>query len=262
MPLDILGRHWATPAGICSEQIGSAYGDDFAPWRDTFFKFGIRDIVTINAYDVDGHGIAINAFHPKRVVLPPTYIEQLERVAVHLITSYRLRRAGTPNGFLADDVEAILTPDGHVHDARGEASTKREELTIATRLIERARGQLRRTTPEEALTIWRALVEARWSLVNFVDTDGKRFLIARVNDPKPTATTRLTAREHQIVSLAAHGHSNKLIGYELGIAEGTVGAHISAAMRKLGVTTRASLAALYAVETISDDHTNAKSPRT
>jgi DNA-binding CsgD family transcriptional regulator len=237
-PPEVLAEHWATPAGALTALLGDA-ADDFTPWRDTFYRIGVRDIVTINAYDTDGRGMAVNAFHPQRLELSRAYVEQLERVAAHLISAYRLRRAG------AAHVEAIMTPAGRVEHAEGEALAKLDELCEAAQSIERARGAMRKDAPEEALAAWRALIDARWSLVDFVDRDGKRFLVARVNEPSVAAGTRLSTRERQIVALVARGHSNKLIGYDLGIAEGTVAAHLSSAMRKLDVSNRANLAAVF-----------------
>jgi DNA-binding NarL/FixJ family response regulator len=48
----------------------------------------------------------------------------------------------------------------------------------------------------------------------------------------------LTAREHQILTLVAHGLANKTIAKELSIAEGTVKAHLGAIFRKMKVTNR------------------------
>ncbi len=65
--------------------------------------------------------------------------------------------------------------------------------------------------------------------------------LARRNEqgcPDPRA---LGARERDVVALAALGKSNKLIAYELGLSPSTVGSHLSAAMRKLGVASRVEL---------------------
>jgi DNA-binding NarL/FixJ family response regulator len=48
----------------------------------------------------------------------------------------------------------------------------------------------------------------------------------------------LTQGELRVFELLAHGKSNKIIAYELGIKESTVKAHITAILRKLGVYSR------------------------
>ena len=60
------------------------------------------------------------------------------------------------------------------------------------------------------------------------------------------ATDPLTPREREVLVLIGRGMSNKLIARELGIAEKTVKAHVSAVLAKLGVADRTQ-AALYAV---------------
>jgi DNA-binding CsgD family transcriptional regulator len=53
--------------------------------------------------------------------------------------------------------------------------------------------------------------------------------------------SRLTARELQIASLVAMGHSNKQIHRELGISEWTVCSHLRRIFIKLGVDSRAAM---------------------
>jgi DNA-binding NarL/FixJ family response regulator len=48
----------------------------------------------------------------------------------------------------------------------------------------------------------------------------------------------LTARETEVLNLIVHGKSNKEIGDELGISEGTVKSHVNNLLDKLGVTDR------------------------
>jgi len=152
---------------------------------------------------------------------------QLEHVVAHLIAAARLRRYG---GWL----EAVLTPAGALCHAEGEAIYMREELREATRTMDRARTRLRVTSPEDALSAWRVLVEARWSLLDMIDSDGKRLVVARVNPPRMRGSDVLAAREQQILALAGCGHTNRLIAYELGLSEGVIEAHLAAALRKLG----------------------------
>jgi DNA-binding CsgD family transcriptional regulator len=52
---------------------------------------------------------------------------------------------------------------------------------------------------------------------------------------------RLSARELQIATMIAEGHSNKTIGYELGISIWTVSTHLRRIFVKLGVRSRAAM---------------------
>ncbi len=56
---------------------------------------------------------------------------------------------------------------------------------------------------------------------------------------------RLTARQRAVLRLALKGMPNKLIGRELGLSEGTIKSHLSAAFRTLDVRNRTE--ALYAI---------------
>lgn len=58
---------------------------------------------------------------------------------------------------------------------------------------------------------------------------------------------QLTDREHDILIGLAKGLPNKLIGRELGIAEGTVKVHMKSLLRKLNFRSRLE-AAIWAVE--------------
>ncbi len=60
----------------------------------------------------------------------------------------------------------------------------------------------------------------------------------------PLAPERLTRREHEVLTLIAHGHSNKRIAFELGISEKTVKAHVGHLLAKLGVADRTQAALL------------------
>jgi DNA-binding NarL/FixJ family response regulator len=122
-----------------------------------------------------------------------------------------------------------------VEHATGVATTPaaRGALTLGARAVDRARGALRRRDPGEAVEVWRGLVAGRWSLVDQVDTDGRRYLIAHRNDPTTPDLRALTAREQQVVGYADLGHSNKLIAYELGLSPSTVGVLLKGARMKL-----------------------------
>jgi DNA-binding CsgD family transcriptional regulator len=175
-----------------------------------------------------------------------------ERVAVHITTGHRLRRGlskaetavGTKLGELPLNAEALLDPRHFlVSHAVGDARNNEASRTIreAAVRVDRARGKLRKDDPEEALRLWRAMVRGRWSLVDWFDTDGRRFVLAKPNMPNLGDPRGLTEREHQVVTYAARGESSKLVGYRLGISPPRISTLLHDGMRKLGVKTQAQL---------------------
>jgi DNA-binding NarL/FixJ family response regulator len=70
-------------------------------------------------------------------------------------------------------------------------------------------------------------------------------LAARFASFAPAAAdlSALTQREREIVWYASLGHSNKLIGYELGLPASTVATHLTRVSQKLGVASRIDLIA-------------------
>lgn len=64
---------------------------------------------------------------------------------------------------------------------------------------------------------------------------------ARTQNPAPVGSDiarNLSYRQRQVMAMVAEGLANKEIAHRLGIAEGTVKAHIHAVFRALGVTNR------------------------
>jgi ATP/maltotriose-dependent transcriptional regulator MalT len=72
----------------------------------------------------------------------------------------------------------------------------------------------------------------------------RRIRTGSVQPPERSSASELTRREREVVELAARGYSNKSIAAETAIGERTVETHLAAAYRKLGVRSRAELAAL------------------
>jgi DNA-binding CsgD family transcriptional regulator len=196
---------------------------------------GICDLLGVNGRAERGRGVTFS-FPLVAGERPTKRAAQVwSRLAVHLGTGLRLRdqqAAGRER-----EPVAILSPSGRVLHAEPDAQgrTIREELSASARIVDRARGKLRRVDPDEAVSLWRALVRGEWSLVDRFDSDGRRFVVARRNAPvHETDVGALTTREARAAELLARGYANKLIAYELGLAPSTVAGLLASACRKLG----------------------------
>lgn len=76
--------------------------------------------------------------------------------------------------------------------------------------------------------------------------DAQRMLMQEVTNPRRPVDAGLTAREVDVLKLIVKGRSNKEIGTDLNLTEGTVKGYVSSLLVKLGVEDRTQ-AALYAV---------------
>lgn len=93
-------------------------------------------------------------------------------------------------------------------------------------------------SPEELSAAVRALGEGLWT--------GSPALLQNLLERQPTVVLNdgdpivdpLTAREREVLQLAAEGLANKQIALSLGISEHTVKFHLSSLYTKLGVTSR------------------------
>ena len=213
---------------------------------------GCRDMLSLVATDPDRHGVNITIPSPELIRLTPKQRAHWQMIGVHLAAGHRLRRglgeegdvAGKPITEMPLQAEALLDPTRFlVAQAAGGAQERGASKTIreAARLVDKARGPLRQDDPEEALRIWRGLVRGRWSLVDWFDTDGRRFVLAKPNAPNIRDPRGLTQREALVATYAASGESRKLISYRTGLSESTVSRALDSAMHKLAVKTQAQL---------------------
>lgn len=213
---------------------------------------GCKDMLSLVATDPDFHGLNITAPSPELIRLAPRQREHWQMVGVHLAAGHRLRRrlgargdvGGRPLTEMPLRAEALLDPKRFlVTHATGDAQGGEASKTIreAARVVDKARGSLRRSDPEEALRMWEGLVRGRWSLVDWFDTDGRRFVLAKPNVPNIGDPRGLTEREAHVATYAAHGETGKLIGYRLGFSKSTVSRALDSAMHKLAVKTQAQL---------------------
>ena len=233
-------------------QVMGLHPSDAANWPPftTYLRpWGVQDALGLVARDPSGHAICMVALCPD--LRRPSLREQLKwgRIAAHIVAGSRLRRAlpGLIMGDLADGAEAILSPSGAIAHAESAAKGKgaQESLRRAAKDIDRARSNAR-VNEDEALDLWQGLVAGRWSLVDRFDTDGRRYLVARKNEPDVKDPRALTSRERHVLAYAAMGQSLKLIAYSLGLSLSTVSVNRRSAMRKLGLRSHAEVVALFA----------------
>lgn len=215
-------------------------------------KLGCADLLCILAVDPNGVGVHMSALLPRVTNFASRSQGRLQMLGAHITAGYRLRRVLTekngsslvsPAG-LPRDAEAVFDAESfRFVDAVGRAAepSAAEILREAARRVDLARGALRREDPQRALETWSALVDGRWSLVDWFDTDGRRFILAMPNPPEIRDPRGLTEQERQVVMYAILGESGKLIGYRLGLSKSRVSGLLRSAMRKLGVSSRAAL---------------------
>lgn len=159
-----------------------------------------------------------------------------QRIGLHLAAACRL--VGRPVNTEADDVEVVLSEFGdvlHVRDSDGDVDAGIDSygaIADATR---------NRSPVPDALSLWPALLAGRWTPVKFVDTDGKRLVLLRRNDPDAPLPGSLTRRQRQVAFYASLGWSLKRIGYALGLRPSAVSNHLARVREKLGLTHRTEL---------------------
>lgn len=189
-------------------------------------------------------GLVLFSLSAKPVALYSTERRRLRRIGTHLSAGFRLRETLRQRHQLPS---AVLSPSGQLLHAEGDASEApaRRALALAVKNIEASRGKLRRTSPEEAMMMWKGLVAGKWTIVDWVDTDSRRFLVAHENPFSTRALRALSPREVDIAEHLAQGRSTSEIGYALGLQSGTVSRAARTVLRKLGVKGRADLAALF-----------------
>ena len=212
---------------------------------------GYEDLFALLAVDPNGVGVEIVAPLDRVTTLSEKARERWQMLCAHVATGYRLRqvlgrRAASEVALsnLPHEAEAVLDVNGfRVVNLSGRAEERnaRDVLRDAARKIDRVRAKMRREDPLLALETWTALVEGRWSLVDWFDSDQRRFVLALPNPPEVRDPRGLTENESQVVMYAALGEANKLIAYRLGTSESRVSVWLSAAMRKLGAKSKPEL---------------------
>lgn len=243
LPIEHLAAGPLTRSGSVRDELG-AIGDEVFGGLS---GLGISDAAAHMARAGD-HVLTLVAPSGVSVVLGAAERRRAQRVTTHLATGLRLRTRLAGGEFAP---ELVLSPEGkalHVEPNSWVGENERDllaEVGRQVRAVERARGPLRDDEPERASSLWRALVEGRWSLAERVERGGRRFVLAFRNELGADGPSGLSPRERDVVAWAADGASLKEVGYAMGLATSTVGEHLKSAMRKLRVVSRAELAVVW-----------------
>lgn len=264
LPADFPGRVAAVMDQVSPELTAAANGHGLA---STFSEagrdfpeevervvgtLGYGDLLGMLAVDPNGAGVQIVAPLGIATNLTPRARERWQMLGAHIASAFRLRRAlaagseqsGVDPTCLPRDAEAVLDASGfRIVEAVGAANENKsiDSLREAARGVDRARGALRRADPERALETWQALVRGRWSMVDWFDVDGRRFVLALPNTPEVPDPRGLTEQEAQVVDLILLGEPSKMIAYRIGLSQPRISGLLKSAMSKLGVTSKTQL---------------------
>lgn len=208
---------------------------------------GIRDLIGVGGCDASGGGVMLSAPMAEPTRLERAEAHDLVRLAAHFVAAFRLRRAVEQQRPDRGQVEAVFGLNGTLAHAESHVAASkpmRDLLQRAVVEIERVRRLDARTGDETVLDVWSGLVAGRWSLVDLFERDGKRFVVARRNDPVLPGPERFSERERQILWYLGAGRSNKSIAYELGLSYSAVTTVVSRMRRRLRIESTARLMAI------------------
>ena len=231
----VAGSFRSSPGGL-----GSALGMHDPVIKQALREAGTEDCFGLNALDPEGLGCLV-AVGVQKSSLDPIELDLFRRMSAHLASAYRCRRRLRANGHTPfDGAEAVLDAGGKTVDAVGFAHSQdvRHWIEEAAREILAVRHQSTRRDPTVR---WKPRIQTRWTLMDAVESDGKRYLVARENQAATPMLDVLTERERQVVASAAYGRSNKEIAYDLGISHSTTRVLLARACARLGVRNRREL---------------------
>ncbi len=234
--------HMAGPCITMSQAIGAETILGIPEVVANFHPLGARDMIGVVGVDPTGFGLGIGALLHATRDATRQEVRRWSRVAAHLAAGFRLRRT-----LASRTVDAVVTPAGKIEHAEEAAKSRGalEALRQAALDVDRARGRLRREDSDDAIETWRGLISGRWTLLDQFESDGKRYLVARQNDPEAMFPPNLTQRERQVLLYRVLGHPLKLIAYELGLSTSTISSTLGSALRKLGVQSVADVIRMF-----------------
>ena len=240
--LDILRSQLVTCGSL--EQSFGAQSPIVLHFRGVMGEVGVKDGFGLFARDAAGGNITISSL-AREVLAPAPRVRGIwRRVGLHVAAGLRLRRR-----LAAQEIErdALFDASGKLHDADAavkDDKSARSVLVRAVQAMERARSTRVRSSPEDALALWKGLVAGEWSLVEQWETGGRRYVAAYRNPPRVRDPRALTATEKSVLGYVTLGATNKDVMYALGLPAGTVSAAIVQIFRKLRVKRRVDLAVM------------------
>ncbi|MEZ4221725.1 MAG: LuxR C-terminal-related transcriptional regulator [Polyangiaceae bacterium] len=207
---------------------------------------GVYDAFNVQGTTLSGRALCLIAPTRTPAAVPAATRAVWQRVAVHLGAALRLRTAlaDLPQDKVLGEATAVFDArTGRCAHATGAAreGPLLAKLRDAVRQVDRARSKSVRHDAPAALELWQGLIAGHYSLVDLFDSDGRRHVVVRANEPKVREDRRLTRREAQATLLAAAANDDTRGAYALGITRETYRTHLRRALRKLGVRDRRAL---------------------
>jgi DNA-binding CsgD family transcriptional regulator len=234
--------HHGVLCGTVSERlaIDGENIDSHETYTTSVGNHGFSDTFGLTASSPTMKGVVINSPLAVPTTLHRKVKDLWRRIGVHVQAAYRLRQA---IGAGDSEPEAIIDSDGSIANAEGAAreATHQERLRQAVYALDAQRAGDMTRDPATALMLWQGLVDGRWSLVEQFERDGRRYFLDYPNEFDLSNPRALSRRERAVVAYVVQGDSNKWIGYQLGISDGTVARHLATALRKLGLKHRNEL---------------------
>jgi DNA-binding CsgD family transcriptional regulator len=232
------GAHALPPEYVADKYLGRSYSfaaslrgwAEIPPVRDgTVFAHGIADLLTLSTTEPDGAGCAFFSFRSERRPVSVHDHIELARLGRHLAAAHSLRRRLTSDVPATSFAEAILDGSGRVHHACREARSKPSRAALSRAVLQMERARTRVAHNPDTPT---ASVQDRWTLVDYVERDGRRYVVAVENNEQRAPIDLLSKRERDVVRCGLRGHHPKAIAYELGISYSTVRVLIARIVQK------------------------------
>ena len=186
--------------------------DDIQPVKDGSLRAGgLADLLTINVTELDGRGCGFLSFRKARSALSDRTHIELTCISRHLAAAHRLRRLLESDVTNPANAAAVLDTSGTIHHARGGArsSVARDPLTRATRDMMAARRAGARGNQGRSVDGWAPMVAQRWTLIDHVERDGRRYVLAVENVGAAPGFDLLSAREQRCCASRCKGRGRR-----------------------------------------------------